>query len=81
MGVGIAPTLTASHATSPGAYFLPKQRRALTLSAMCKLQGARLDRFSTWQPPARDMGHIVGNAMSVNVVRELFRAMLPTIGL
>ena len=75
--VGLHPCLTASRAQQFGWWWSLVGRRA-TLPELCRCQGCDLDDFSGWCEQGiteAAMAHMVGNAMSLNVIeRVLIRA-------
>ena len=75
--VGLHPCLTASRAQQFGWWWSLVGRRA-TLPELCRCQGCELDDFSGWREQGiteAAMAHMVGNAMSLNVIeRVLIRA-------
>ena len=76
--VGHLPCLTASRGSTAG-YYVSTLGRRLTVDEMMKFQGMSPSRLAGWEAvmKERQMGHAIGNAMSVNVLqRVLVRALL-----
>ncbi len=80
MGIGVCPTITAGRAAAHG-YFWTTRGRTLTTSEMARLQGVDLERFQDAGLTDQQLGRLIGNAMSVPVVVQLLRSMLPAVGL
>ena len=80
---GRSPTITATRASS-GGYWLSSQRRFTNTDELMKLQGIPPQRYA-WRGvvTARQLGHMIGNGVSVNVADALMREILDatTIGL
>jgi hypothetical protein len=68
--INMAPTLTASRCASQG-YYSTKQMRKLSLSELMRLQGCDPKRFKTSGLTKTQLGSIIGNAMSVNVMEAV----------
>ena len=77
--VGYAPTLTRTRCASHG-YYATRLMRCLTTSEMMRLQGVAPKRLQTKGIAYTQMGAIIGNAMSVNVVQRILDEMLKSIG-
>ena len=74
---GHLPCLTASRGASSG-FYLSTYSRRLTMHEMMRFQGMNPKVLAGWQECMKDrqMGHAIGNAMSVNVLqRVLCRAL------
>ena len=75
------PCLTRARASSE-AFFSLKRWRSLKHSEMMKLQGVDPERFRGWELvlSRREMGAIIGNAMGVNIMERVCRAILVSLG-
>ena len=77
--INMAPTLTASRCASQ-MYYSTKQMRKLSLSELMRLQGCDPKRFNTSGLTKTQLGSIIGNAMSVNVMEAVIEKAIKTIG-
>jgi site-specific DNA-cytosine methylase len=77
----ICPCLTATRAGDQ-AYWSMARGRPLTIEEMMKLQGMCPENLSGWEEviSPRQMGAIIGNAMTVQIVSRLFRQMCLAFG-
>ena len=76
--VGAAPTLTAGRCASLG-YFSTSLQRKLSVQELMRLQGANPRTLKTEGASRTTLGHMAGNAMSVNVVAKVLeQALLST---
>lgn len=80
--VGHLPCLTASRGASSG-FYLSSYDRRLTIHEMMRFQGMNPKVLEGWQDcmTARQMGHAIGNAMSVNVLQRVLLRALWSVGL
>ena len=77
----MCPCLTKARASDMG-YFSVKRMRLLEMDEMMKLQGANPDMFQGWQDviSVRQMGSLVGNAMTQWIVERLLRRIFKSLG-
>ena len=81
MGTSIHPCLTATRGRSFGWWWSLVGRRA-SLAELCQLQGVRmLDLPHAGKVTEREMGHMLGNSMSLNVIERVVGASLWSAGL
>lgn len=78
--VGHFPTLTATRCKSRDYVSLNMGRR-FTLAELARAQGAFADGLRMDGIPASEMGHIIGNAMSVNIMTVLIERVVQAFGL
>ena len=79
--VGRCPCLTATRAGDT-AYWSIRLRRPLTMSELLKLQGFNEALFPDWQNvvSSRQFGTMIGNSMTLSVMRRLMAAVLHSLG-
>ena len=79
---GRCPCLTSSHAGGL-TYWSTRRTRFLTMEDMLLLQGADFKEFPDWRDviSQRQMGMIVGNSMSQNMMERVMRAMFISLGM
>ena len=79
---GHLPCLTASRGASSG-FYLSTYNRRLTMNEMMRFQGMNPQVLAGWQEcmTERQMGHAIGNAMSVNVLQRVLLRALAASGL
>ena len=75
----MCPCLTRGRAGS-GGHWVSTRGRLLTIDEMLMLQGMRADVHRTGITN-RQVGYMIGNAMSVNVLERLLLRLLPGVGL
>ena len=75
--IGVCPCITKTRASARD-FWSTKRLRALKISEMMRLQGADPERFRGWELhlSPREIGAIIGNAMSLNVMERVTRAVL-----
>ena len=73
------PTLTASRCQRLD-YWSPNMRRRFRLKELARGQGASANGLNMESVSKTAMGHIIGNAMSIGVVRALLQQALQAIG-
>ena len=76
--VGASPTLCAQRCASLG-YFSTMLQRRLSITELMRLQGCDPSDIDTRGIPRTRLGHIIGNAMSVNVVKLVLEQALKAI--
>ena len=76
--VGAPPTLCAQRCASLG-YFSTMLQRRLSITELMRLQGCDPSDSNTRGIPGTKLGHILGNAMSVNVVKLVLEQALKAI--
>ena len=77
--VGKCPTITAGRAKSAG-YYATKLQRRLSLKELMRLQGCNPSRLNTSVISDTQLGAIIGNAMSINVMEAVIAQMMTAIG-
>lgn len=77
----MCPCLTATRTASKG-FWLLNRNRPLSMPELMRLQGMDQERMPGWEAVVseRQMGHIVGNAINVQLFARLLRQVLLTIG-
>ena len=77
----VCPCLTASRTGDMG-YWSLRRRRQLDMHELMALQGVSAATFPSWDQVVsqRQMGNIIGNAMTVSYVRRLVAQMLDCMG-
>ena len=75
-----SPCLTASRSSG---HWVTNRGRRLSLSERLRLMGVRLERVQNCIDCAseRDIGKVIGNAVPVSLISNLFRNLLPVVGL
>jgi site-specific DNA-cytosine methylase len=78
---GILPCLTRARAAT--GHYLPARGRRLTIRERLRLQGlpVSIHTCCRGQVSDRQLGAMIGNSLSLNVVEALLRKMLPACGL
>ena len=76
---GLPPCLTRGRAGS-GGHWASTRGRLLTIEEMLVLQGMRAD-VNCKGISNRQVGYMIGNAMSINVLERLLLRLLPSVGL
>lgn len=78
---GVSPCLTRARAAS--GHYLPARGRRLTIKERLRLQGlpVRIHECCRGQVSNRQLGAMIGNSLSLNVVKALLSRMLPACGL
>jgi DNA-cytosine methyltransferase len=80
-GTSIHPCLTATRDRTSGWWWSLVGRRA-ALAELCQIQGVQMkDLPSATSVTAREMGHMLGNSMSLNVIERVLGASLWSAGL
>jgi site-specific DNA-cytosine methylase len=75
-----AGTVTATRASNCG-WWIPLLNRRIKIEEVLQLQGFKVSDIDTNAVSERQLGHIVGNAFSQDVVRRLLTCLLPAAGL
>lgn len=78
--IGVAPTLTATRCRSHG-YFSTSLMRPLSTTEMMRLQGADPNKLDMDGTSHAALGHMAGNAMSINVLSAVIRQALASTSL
>ena len=78
---GVSPCLTRARAST--GHYLPARGRRLTIKERLRLQGlpVRIHECCRGHVSNRQLGAMIGNSLSLNVVRALLSRMLPACGL
>ena len=76
----MTPTITANRASGLG-YFHTKSASKLQPMELARLQGCRVDQYDFSGLSRRQIGLLVGNAMTVSVMRSLVPQVLAAAGL
>ena len=76
---GLCPCLTRGRAGS-GGHWVSTRGRLLTIEEMLALQGMRADVHRKGISD-RQVGYMIGNSMSINVLERLLLRLLPSVGL
>ena len=79
--VDVCPCLTASR-TGDQAYFSVKRMRPATMEELMKLQGMQPEWLPGWETVVshRQMGKLVGNAMTVTLMERIMRKVFLSLG-
>ena len=78
--VGRCPTITKARGMSPGFYDTARNTK-ISVREMIRLQGSDPDVYNFDCISVSAAGSLAGNAMTVTVVKELLRQLLPAAGL
>ena len=78
----VCPCITRARGGQLG-FWSYKRVRRLSIPDLMRLQGVSPGRFSGWQQQASrfQMGGIIGNAIPLNLMERLLRAILNTMGM
>jgi site-specific DNA-cytosine methylase len=75
-----SPCITATRGANGGHYITSKNRR-MTINEMLRLQGMRPKLIDKSVLSRRKLGEAIGNAMTQTVLQQIFKRLLPSVGL